>query len=98
MKLKLAATAAALAVTLTACGGGGRPSQDDVAGAIKDQVGGSSSALSDKVIDCIAKKVVDSDLSDKTLNKLVDNDKGSSDELSDVTEVITKATTSCASE
>ena len=95
MKLKLVSTAAVLAVALSACGGGGRPSQDDVAKAIKDQVGSSSSALTDKVIDCIAKEVVDSDLSDDTLNKLLDNDKGSGKELSDVTDVMAKATTTC---
>ncbi|UUW91610.1 hypothetical protein [Pimelobacter simplex] len=95
MKLKLVATAAALAVTLTACGGGGRPSQSDVADAIKDQIPGDSSVLTDDVIDCIAKAVVDSDLSDDTLNKMVDNDKGSSKELNDASEVISKASADC---
>ncbi|MBM7518090.1 hypothetical protein [Nocardioides nitrophenolicus] len=96
MKIKLATTAALLAVALSACGGGGRPSQSEVADAIKDQLPGGSSAVTDDVIDCIAKAVVDSDLSDDTLNKMVDDDKGSSEEVSKATEVITKASTDCA--
>ncbi|TQK73209.1 MULTISPECIES: hypothetical protein [unclassified Nocardioides] len=95
MKIKLVSSAVLLAVTLSACGGGGRPSQDEVADAIKDQIPGGSSALTDDVIDCIAKAVVDSDLSDETLNKMVDNDKGSSDEVSDASEVIGKASADC---
>jgi hypothetical protein len=95
MKLKLVTSTAALALALSACGGGGRPTQDELAGAIKDQIGSKSSVLTDQVVDCIAKALIDSDLSDDTLNKLVDDDKGSSKELSDVTDVMAKATTTC---
>ena len=67
-----------LMVVLTACGGGGgRPSADDIAKALKDKSNpagaafGSSGAASD-AIDCIAKVLHDSDLSDEALQALVD--------------------------
>jgi hypothetical protein len=65
-----------LLVVLTACGGS-RPSTDDIAKALKDksnpagaEFGGSDA--SDKIIDCIAKVLHDSDLSDKALKAIVD--------------------------
>jgi hypothetical protein len=68
-----------LLVVLTACGGGGRPSTDDIASALKDKdnpagaaFGGSG--LSDDAIDCIAKAFHDSDLSDDALQAIVDGD------------------------
>jgi hypothetical protein len=99
MKKTLVAGAAVLALALSACGGGGgRPSEDEIAKTMKDQIsklGGDSSMLTDDVVNCIAKKVHDSDLSDSTLNKMVDDKKGSSDETSKATQVIADATTSC---
>jgi hypothetical protein len=75
---KIVALCTLLAV-LTACGGGGRPSTDDIAKALKDSdnpagetFGGAG--LSDDVIDCIAKAFHDSDLSDDTLQAIVDGD------------------------
>ncbi len=70
-----------LLFALAACGGGGggRPSEDDIAKALKDsdnpagqafQAGGTS----DDVIDCIAKALHDSDLSDDALQAIVDGD------------------------
>ena len=70
-----------LLFALSACGGGGggRPSQDDIAKALKDsdnpagqafQAGGTS----DDVLDCVAKALHDSDLSDDALQALVDGD------------------------
>jgi hypothetical protein len=65
---------------LSACGGGGgRPSTDEIAKALKDKDNpagaafGSSGAASD-AIDCIAKVLHDSDLSDDALQALVDGD------------------------
>jgi hypothetical protein len=93
---KLVALATLLAV-LTACGGGGgggdRPSTDDIAKALKDD-GNSASALatgaSDDAIDCIAKALHDSDLSDDALQALVDADdsfEGSKDDEKAITDI-----------
>lgn len=69
-----------LLAVLTACGGGGgRPSQDDIAKALKDKgnpagAAFQTTAASDDMIDCIAKVLHDSDLSDDALQALVDGD------------------------
>jgi hypothetical protein len=66
-------------VVLTACGGGGggRPSTDDIAKALKDKNNAAGQAFtatgaSDKAIDCIAKAIHDSDLSDDAVQAIVD--------------------------
>jgi hypothetical protein len=67
-----------LLAVLTACGGGGdRPSQDDIAKSLKDSdnpVSAMATGASDDQIDCIAKALHDSDLSDDALQALVDGD------------------------
>ena len=64
-----------LLAVLTACGGGGRPSEDDIAGALKENsTFGDLSAASDEAIDCMAKALHDSDLSDDALQAIVDGD------------------------
>jgi hypothetical protein len=68
-----------LLVVLTACGGGGRPSTDDLAKALKDKDNAAgkefgASGFDDKTIDCIAKAFHDSDLSDDALQAIVDGD------------------------
>jgi hypothetical protein len=113
MKKLVAALALVTALTsLTACGGGGggggdRPSSDDIAKALKDpknSFGGSFSAVAaaggdaDKVIDCIAKVLHDSKVSDDLLQALVDNDTGyqeHSDDQQALTDAITKMGTEC---
>ena len=69
-----------LLAVLTACGGGGdRPSTDDVAKALKDNdnaASGLATGASDDAIDCIAKALHDSDLSDDALQAIVDGDEG----------------------
>jgi hypothetical protein len=68
---------ATLMVVLTACGGGGRPSEDDIAAALKDKdnpVSAMATGANDEAIDCIAKALHDSDLSDDALQALVDGD------------------------
>jgi hypothetical protein len=77
---KIVALLTLLAV-LTACGGGGRPSADDIAKALKDKGNPAGAAFSttgaaDDAIDCIAKALHDSDLSDDALQAIVDGDKG----------------------
>ena len=74
---KLVAAVAALAFTLSACGGGGRPSTDQIAESLKGEdsaLGSVTTGASDEVIDCIAEELHDSDLSDEALQALVDND------------------------
>jgi hypothetical protein len=66
-----------LLAVLTACGGGGRPSEDEIADSLKDSgnpIGASLPDAADDVIDCIAKALHDSDLSDDALQALVDGD------------------------
>jgi hypothetical protein len=75
---KLVALFTLLAV-LTACGGGGRPSTEDIAKALKDKDNAAgqafgASGVDDKTIDCIAKAFHDSDLSDDALQAIVDGD------------------------
>jgi hypothetical protein len=77
-----------LLAVLTACGGGGRPSTDDLAKALKDKDNPAGKAFGavnfdDDTIDCIAKAFHDSDLSDDVLQAIVDGDedyKGSKDD------------------
>jgi hypothetical protein len=72
---KIVALCTLLAV-LAACGGGGRPSEGDIADALRDNADFSAftEGAGDEVIDCIAKAFHDSDLSDEALQALVDGD------------------------
>ena len=74
---KIVALCTLLAV-LTACGGGGRPSEDEIATALKDKgnpIGASiPSSAADDAIDCMAKALHDSDLSDDALQAIIDGD------------------------
>ena len=70
-----------LLAVLTACGGsgGGRPSSDDIAKALKDQDNAAgeafgASGVDEDTIDCIAEAFHDSDLSDEALQAIVDGD------------------------
>ncbi|MXG88776.1 hypothetical protein [Nocardioides flavescens] len=71
--------AVTLFVALAACGGGGggRPSTSEIADTLKGSdspLGAVTDSASDDVIDCIAKTLHDSDVSDKALQALVDGD------------------------
>jgi hypothetical protein len=96
-KIGLVVASAALLLT-SACGGGGRPSVDDVSKSLTDGKAGGlmnlpSGTLTDKVADCLAKAIVDSDLSDDAVNALVDGDKdykGGKDDTKAMTSVATK--------
>jgi hypothetical protein len=73
--LSAAFVVATLALT-SACGGGGdRPSKDEVKTAITKKDGAFGGAIPKGSVDCVVDSLVDSDLSDKTLNALVENDK-----------------------
>ncbi|KAA1415860.1 hypothetical protein F0U44_19675 [Nocardioides humilatus] len=95
MKRSIAALAATLITAgsvLTACGGGA-PSADDISDSLQDKGG-----LDAKLADCIADKLVDSDLSDDQLNALADDDQSDldADEVAEITDEVAKATTDCA--
>ncbi len=95
-----------LLAVLTACGGGdGRPSTDDIAKALKDKdnpigtaLAASGTEASDDVIDCVAKALHDSDVSDEALNAIVDGDndyKGSQKDADALQEAITTDLPTC---
>jgi len=90
---------AALLSFTAACGGGGdRPSQAEVSKSLTadDSVLGS---IPEKQADCLAKLLVESDLSDKALNAMVEQDndyKASKNDTETLTEVGTKLATECA--
>lgn len=100
MKKTIALLAVLLAVT--ACGGGERPTTKDVASALKDQdnavakqlTSSFGDLLDDGIVDCIAKVLHESPVSDDTLQAIVDGDvdyKGSekdSDALQDASDDI----------
>jgi hypothetical protein len=94
---------AALALT-SACGGddGGRPTKADIKTSITSEDSVFGSAIPEEAADCVAGALVDSDISDKTLNAIVEGDedyKGSDDDkdaLSDLTSKITKCATTAA--
>lgn len=66
---KLIASAFLVVTLATACGGGGRPSQDEIA----DGISGTGDVPSD-VADCMAEVVHDSDLSDEAVQAIADGD------------------------
>jgi hypothetical protein len=68
---------AALVAALTGCGLGGRPSEDELADALRDPTNflTVSGITTDRAtIDCLAEALHDSDVSDETLQAIVDND------------------------
>lgn len=71
MKKLMTAAAVSIIVVTSACGAG-RPSVDDLSASILKQ--GESLGVTEESADCIAEKVHDSDISDDTLNKIVDGD------------------------
>ncbi len=74
---KLIASAFLVVTLATACGGGGRPSADELADSMKDNAGDvfGSDVPEDSVDwDCFAKLYVDSDMSDEALRAMADND------------------------
>ncbi len=69
MKKTLTAVAVVAALSLSACGGGGdRPSKDEISKALQDN------DMSKKQADCAADAILDSDLSDKALKALAEQD------------------------
>jgi hypothetical protein len=77
MKKTLTAAFVVAALSLTsACGGGDdRPSKEEVKKAVTKKDGPFGGAIPKGSVDCVSEALVDSDLSDKTLQALVDNDK-----------------------
>ncbi|WP_183407954.1 hypothetical protein [Nocardioides marmoriginsengisoli] len=81
MVRKFGVVAATAALLLTsACGGGDRPSVDEVSKSLTDGKAGGlmslpSSVMTDELADCMAKAIVDSKVSDDAVRALVDGDK-----------------------
>ena len=73
-KFMAVSASAALLVFTTACGGGGRPSVDEVSAALTSEDSVFPTVLEDDQADCAAEKLVDSDLADETLQAIVDGD------------------------
>jgi hypothetical protein len=104
MKQKLVALSAVLVIALSACGGGGdgggRPSTDEIADALKsnEEFSSMASGASDEVVDCLAQAFHDSELSDDALNALVDGDEDfdGSDEDREAVSGMTEDLTACA--
>ncbi|RYB94089.1 hypothetical protein EUA93_06840 [Nocardioides oleivorans] len=69
--------ASLMALTLlTGCGGdgGGRPSVDELSTAFQDEDNVMNLGLTETQADCVAEAFHDSDVSDETLQAIVDND------------------------
>jgi len=96
-KTGLTLIALALAFT-TACGGGDRPSQEEVSKSLSTKSSELPNAMPKKQADCVAKVLVDSDLSDKTLDALVAKDakyKGTKKENKILSSLSAKITKDC---
>jgi hypothetical protein len=99
--LSAAASAALLLAFATGCGGdgGGRPSVDEVADGIQDNMGASFGGdVTDEMATCIAKAFHESDLSDDALQAIADGDKdydASKDDTKAIESVSTESVTKC---
>lgn len=87
---KLVASAALVLTLATACGGGGRPSVDELSEALQSDDNVMGIGLEADQADCVAEAFHDSDLSDDTLQAIVDQDEDyeGSDEDRDAMESI----------
>lgn len=79
-RLLTAAVGAALLVTTAGCGGGGRPSPDEISAALQHEARTGNDALvkdsiDQKAADCMARVLYRSDLSDAALRAVVDGRK-----------------------
>lgn len=81
-----------LMLGLQGCGGDSRPSKDDLSSTLEDKT-----ELEGSVASCTADFLLDSDLSDKQLSAVADdNEEGlSTDEKAEVVEVIGAAVSEC---
>lgn len=93
----------ALAVSLAACGGSGKPSKEEVkAGittAVEEQMGGEASGLTDEQMDQLMTCIVDETYdkaSDDTLRSLADGEEPDASADSEDAQIFTDASTTCA--
>ncbi|GAA4686699.1 hypothetical protein [Nocardioides nanhaiensis] len=101
---RLAAAVAVVALTLSACGGGGgRPSASEIESALNDTdnpVGEQvADTLTEEQISCVAEAFEASDLSDDALQSLVDGDEsyeGSDEDEAALQDILTEDLTECA--
>jgi hypothetical protein len=83
MKLMPGMALAASLLAAAGCGSDPRPSAEEVARSIKDASSVFGDLVPPEIADCLARILVESDLSDGTLNAVVDGDadyKGSKDD------------------
>ena len=91
--LSTVAVAAFLMLGLQGCGSDGPPSKGDLSSIMQDET-----ELEASVADCVADKLLDSDLSDKQLNAMAEDDESGldEDERAEILTAITEALTECA--
>ncbi|WP_244929039.1 hypothetical protein [Nocardioides sp. W7] len=95
---KLIASAFLVLTLATACGGEGRPSVDDLSKAFQDSDNVIGSGLEKDQADCVAEAFHDSDISDETLQAIVDNDedyKGDDGDEDALKEISTESIAEC---
>lgn len=85
---------------LTGCGGdgGGRPSVEELSTAFQDEDNVMGLGLDEKQSDCVAEAFHDSDVSDETLQAIVDNDEdyeGNADDEDALKSISTESMTEC---
>lgn len=101
MRKSAASAILALALVLSACGGGGRPSEGDIAEALKsDPDLNSSGDIPDEQIECVAEALHDSDVSDEVLQAMVDGDEDytpSGDDQAELSRVLGEELFACLS-
>ena len=101
-KAAAAVSTAVLVGSLAACGGSDRPSQEELSDALTSEDSPlGTSGLPDDVADCMAGVFVDSDLSDETLQAIVDGDdgyEGSDEDRETLTSLQEDITTECMPE
>jgi hypothetical protein len=68
------AVSAGLLVFTAACGGGGRPSVDEISEALRSDDSVFGTSLEPEAADCLAEAFHESDISDDALQALVDRD------------------------
>ena len=96
MKKSLTAAFIVAALSLTACGGGdgdGRPTKAEVKKSLTSADSVFGTTIPKEAADCVAGVLVDSDLSDKTLNAMVKGDKdykGTDDDKKALTDLTAK--------
>lgn len=95
---KLIASAFLVVTLATACGGGGRPSVDELSEAFQSDDNVMGMGLEEAQADCVAEAFHESDVSDDTLRAIVDNDEdyeGDEDDEEAIKSISTDSVAEC---